>query len=159
MNKIVINIASQTLSVHANKVCLFTFPVSTAKNGVGQDEGSEQTPLGKHRVYQKFGENQPLNTVFVGRKATGEIYTPELGLAHPDRDWILTRILWLEGLEPGINQGGNVDTKTRYIYIHGCPEGTVMDSPSSHGCIRMKNKHLMQLFNSIEEGAGIDINL
>lgn len=133
-----------------------SYAVSTAKNGVGQKEGSEQTPLGKHRIFQKIGGDQPVNTVFIGRQPTGEIYTPELGAANVGRDWILTRILWLEGLEPGINQGGDVDTKSRYIYIHGCPDDASIDKPLSRGCVRMRNQDLIELFDLVEIGCPVD---
>lgn len=125
------------------------FPVSTAKNGPNQQEGSGGTPLGKHRIRAKIGADAPMNAVFVGRRFTGEIYTPSLGAQYPERDWILTRILWLAGCEPGFNQGGNVDTMRRYIYIHGTPDTEPMGVPLSHGCIRMRNADIAWLFDEV----------
>ncbi|MDE2905819.1 MAG: L,D-transpeptidase, partial [Acidobacteriota bacterium] len=115
------------------------YPVSTAANGPGEKEGSECTPRGRHVIRAKIGAGAAPGTVFVGRRPTGERYTPALGAAHPDRDWILTRILWLSGTETGRNRLGRVDTMRRYIYIHGCPDDIDMSVPGSHGCIRMRN--------------------
>ncbi len=134
------------------------YPVSTAKNGVGELRGSECTPSGWHKIRAKIGVGQPLNSVFVGRRATGEIYSVELGSQYPERDWILSRILWLGGLEPGKNRYGNVDTTWRYIYIHGCPEGLMSEGPGSHGCIRMSNVDMLDLFNQVEVGLKVYIH-
>jgi len=123
------------------------FAIASALNGVGQQQGSEKTPLGLHQICEKIGANAPVNAVFVARTATGEIYAPELARRFPGRDWILTRILWLSGLEPGFNAGGQVDTRQRYIYIHGCPDTVRMGVPSSHGCIRMHNADLLEVFD------------
>ena len=133
------------------------WPVSTALNGVGSNQGSGCTPLGRHQIKIKIGEDAPLNTVFVGRRATGEIYAPELAAAHPERDWILTRILWLSGLESGVNRGGHVDTLRRYIYIHGTPDSEPMGQPKSHGCVRMRNADLIELFDKVSAGTLVDI--
>lgn len=122
------------------------WPVSTALRGAGERQGSYCTPRGRHIIRAKIGSGQPENAVFVGRRPTGEIYTPELGAAHPGRDWILTRILWLSGCEPGFNRLGEVDTMRRYIYIHGAPSQARMGTPGSHGCIRMRNADLLELF-------------
>lgn len=154
-----ISISQQTLTftdTHGQHHC---FSVSTAKNGPNQQEGSGGTPLGKHRVRAKIGADAPLNAVFVGRRFTGEIYTSELGAHHPERDWILTRILWLAGCEPGFNQGGNVDTMRRYIYIHGTPDSEPMGVPLSHGCIRMRNTELMWLFEQVAPYCPVIIEL
>lgn len=125
------------------------YPVSTAANGVGEARGSYQTPRGRHIVRAKIGANQPLNAVFAGRRPTGEIYTPELGETQPQRDWILSRILWLSGSEPGFNRLGECDTMRRYIYIHGTPDETFEQAPRSHGCIRMRNADLVELFDTV----------
>jgi len=120
--------------------------VSTAINGPGEQQGSGCTPRGWHEICERIGEGCPINTVFVGRRPTGEIYTPELAVAHPERDWVLTRILWLSGLDEGRNQGGEVDSRQRYVYIHGCPDELPLGVPLSHGCIRMHSAELMDLF-------------
>jgi len=132
-------------------------PVSTAANGVGEQFGSGCTPRGWHQVRARIGAGCPLNTVFVGRRPTGEVYSPELAVAHPGRDWILTRILWLSGLEPGINRLGRVDTMRRFIYIHGCPDGTPLGVPGSHGCVRMDNGNLLDVFDRVRAGTRVEI--
>lgn len=104
-----------------------------------------------------IGRNCPLNTVFVGRRATGEIYSAELGLQQPQRDWILTRILWLSGKESGFNRGGECDTLKRYIYIHGTPDCNAMGEPLSHGCIRMRNRDIVDLCELA--GVGTEVNI
>jgi lipoprotein-anchoring transpeptidase ErfK/SrfK len=108
-------------------------------------------------IRAKIGEDQPVNTVFIKRRPTGEIYTPELGARYPERDWILTRILWLSGCEPGFNRLGEVDTMRRYIYIHGSPDSAVMGRPGSIGCIRMHNPDLLDLFKRVETGVDVEI--
>lgn len=131
--------------------------ISSALNGAGEEYGSECTPRGRHSVRLKIGDGCPVNTVFVGRRPTGEIYSPELAAKEPGRDWILTRILWLRGQQPGYNQGGRCDTLRRYIYIHGTADSEVMGRPSSHGCIRMKNNDLLELFNLVYNDMPVDI--
>lgn len=128
------------------------YPVSTAKNGPGEVTGSGCTPRGPHQIRAKIGAGMPLNTVFVGRRPTGEIYTPALAERYPNRDWILTRILWLSGLERGRNRLGERDTQRRYIYIHGCPDETPLGVPLSHGCIRMHGAPLIELFERVAVG-------
>lgn len=140
---ITIDLKHQTLSL--NKLNKF-YVISTGKNGIGETENSGKTPRGWHLVAEKFGADLPLNTVFIGRKPTGEIYSPELAAQHPERDWILSRILWLSGLEAGFNQGEGCDTYKRYIYIHGTPDSEPMGIPQSHGCIRMRNHDIAELF-------------
>jgi len=151
-------IASQQLTVFADGILVQRYPISTAKNGAGELMGSQCTPTGWHRIRAKIGTGQPLNAVFIGRRATGEIYTAELGTQYPQRDWILTRILWLGGLEPGKNRYGNVDSTWRYIYIHGCPDELMTGIPDSHGCIRMKNIDVLNLFNQMDAGAKVFIH-
>jgi lipoprotein-anchoring transpeptidase ErfK/SrfK len=154
-----INITKQTLSViDVNDDVRWFYPVSTALAGVGEISGSYQTPRGWHIVRAKIGEHQPENTVFVKRRPTGEIYSPELAALFPGRDWILTRILWLSGCEKGKNRLGIVDTMRRFIYIHGTPDSTVMGVPGSHGCIRMRNHDLIPLFSRLSVGTRVLIS-
>lgn len=134
-----------------------SYQISTAKNGVGQERGSFCTPLGKHVIRAKIGSGQPINTVFIKRRPTGEIYTPDLGARYLERDWILTRILWLSGCELGFNRLGSVDTMRRYIYIHGSPDNINMDKPGSIGCIRMFNADLLELFDIVDVGTEVVI--
>ncbi|MEJ2687392.1 MAG: L,D-transpeptidase [Gammaproteobacteria bacterium] len=129
--------------------------IATARNGVGERKGSECTPRGWHRVRARIGAGCPENTVFVGRRPTGELYSPALKAQHPKRDWILTRILWLSGLEPGRNRFGVVDTMRRYVYIHGCPDEDEMGVPSSHGCIKMRNAEVIELFERVPAGTRV----
>ncbi len=147
-----ISIAKQQLSIVVNKVVDRVYSVSTARNGAGEKMGSECTPTGWHKVRVKIGGSTPLNSVFVGRRATGEIYSPQLGVDYPERDWVLTRILWLGGLESRKNRYGKVDSTWRYIYIHGCPDEFMLGKPESHGCIRMKNKEIVDLFDRVDVG-------
>lgn len=148
MPRININISSQELDIHDdNGVLLGHYRISSAKNGVGEQNGSFCTPRGRHIVRARIGAGQPLNTVFVERRPTGEVYSPELAQGFPARDWILTRILWLSGCEPGYNRLGRVDTMRRAIYIHGSPDSAEMGKPGSHGCIRMRNRDIVELFD------------
>lgn len=161
-HKIVVSIARQTLElVDGHGAVLSRWPVSTAANGPGEQANSYCTPRGRHRIRLKIGADCPLNTVFKARRPSGEAYRPELGGAEPGRDWILTRILWLSGQEPGFNRGGFGarcrDTLRRYIYIHGTPDESFMAEPSSHGCIRMRNADLVSLFGQVENGTEVDI--
>jgi len=153
-----ISIKHQQCSFLENNETVFTARVSTALKGVGEQKNSGCTPRGLHVVRACIGAGQAENTVFVARRPTGEIYTAELGLKFPERDWILTRILWLSGLELGKNRLGNVDTMQRYIYIHGCPDGLPMGKPLSHGCIRMHNKDLLTLFDLVEPATKVMIH-
>ena len=151
--RIEINIQQQRLRLFGERNrLLFESPVSTASAGCGEQNGSGQTPRGQHLVRAKIGLGQPANTVFVGRRATGEIYSASLAAEHPDRDWILTRILWLSGCEPGLNRLGPVDTMRRYIYLHGTPDSEPMGVPASHGCIRMRNDAIIQLCEQLPVG-------
>jgi lipoprotein-anchoring transpeptidase ErfK/SrfK len=156
--KIKIHIATQQLELFdAAGRLLRCYAVSSAKRGVGERCGSYCTPRGKHIVRAKIGMGCAANTVFVGRRATGEIYTPELGEKFPGRDWILTRILWLSGREVGYNRLGASDTMRRYIYIHGTPDEVTLGVPGSHGCIRMRNKDLIDLFDLVPVGVSVEI--
>ena len=152
-----IDIDRQRLELHVRGVVRRIYPVSTAANGPGEQEGSECTPRGNHVIRAKIGAGVASGAVFVARRPTGERYTPALGAAHPDRDWILTRILWLSGVEPGRNRLGRVDTMRRYIYIHGCPDDVDIATPGSHGCIRMRNEDVIDLFDRVEAGTRVVI--
>ncbi|MEN3373777.1 L,D-transpeptidase [Dechloromonas sp. ZS-1] len=148
--KIVVSVAAQTLTLlDDDGAVLQVYPVSTAANGVGEVSGSYQTPRGQHVIRAKIGAGVPENTVFVRRRPTGEIWTPELAEAFPGRDWILTRILWLSGCEPGFNRLGCVDTMRRYVYVHGSPDTAEMGVPGSHGCVRMRNADIIELFERV----------
>lgn len=149
---IIVSVDKQELSLFDDDVLITCYPIATAKNGTGQIEGSECTPLGLHSISEKIGDKAEVNSVFVGRKFTEEIYTEEMAKLQPGRDWILTRILWLQGEEEGFNKGGECDTKSRYIYIHGCPDSHQMQIPSSHGCIKMRNTDMIELYNSVSVG-------
>lgn len=154
------------INIHNQKLELFDedglvtkrYMISSAKKGTGQEYGSFCTPLGKHVIRAKIGGDQAINTVFIKRRPTGEIYSPELGQQYPKRDWILTRILWLSGCEPGFNRLGRVDTMRRYIYIHGSPDSVEMGKPGSIGCIRMRNNDLIELFEIVNVGTPVNIN-
>jgi len=148
--RIEISIAQQTLRLYEGQTLVKQWSVSTASAGAGQQEGSGCTPTGLHRIRLKIGADAPINSVFVGRRLTGEIYSANLAQTYPDRDWILTRILWLQGLEWGHNRGGQLDTLRRYIYIHGTPDTEPMGQPASHGCIRMRNTDLLELFEQVD---------
>jgi len=135
--------------VDDNGKLLKRYRISSAKNGVGELNGSFCTPRGRHIIRAKIGAGQPLNAVFIERRPTGEVYSPELAGRSPGRDWILTRILWLSGCEPGYNRLGKVDTMRRAIYIHGSPDTAEMGKPGSHGCIRMRNQDIVELFDLV----------
>lgn len=156
--KITIHIPTQTLELLDDSGKLLRrYAVSTGTNGAGEENGSFCTPRGKHVIRAKIGAGQPENAVFVKRRPTGEIYTPQLGATHPGRDWILTRILWLSGKEPGYNRRGSCDTMRRYIYIHGTPDSTPLGKPGSRGCVRMRNADLLELFDLMPAGIAVDI--
>ena len=158
MPHILIRISGQTLELLDDEgLLLRRYAVSTAANGPGERCGSNCTPRGRHIVRAKIGAGAPSGAVFAARRPTGEIHTPELAAMHPERDWILTRILWLSGCEPGRNRLGEVDTMRRYIYIHGCPDSAPMGVPLSHGCVRMRNTDIIELFDLVPPGTPVDI--
>jgi len=157
--RIAISIPRQTLELYGDDgELLRRYAVSTAKNGAGEQSGSFCTPRGRHVVRAKIGAGQPENTVFVRRRPTGETWSPELAAAHPGRDWILTRILWLSGCEPGFNRLGEVDTMRRYVYIHGSPDTVAMGTPGSIGCVRMRNADIAELFDLVPPYTPVDIS-
>lgn len=153
-----IDIGSQTLELLEGARVVARFPVSTSARGAGEREGTEQTPRGLHEVRAKIGAGAPEGAVFEGRRPTGEICSEELMREHPGRDWILTRILWLRGLESGRNRSGHVDSMRRYIYIHGTPDEGALGSPASHGCIRMSNADVVELFDRVAIGTPVEIS-
>ena len=161
--KIQVSIKQQTLELFDDDGGLLRrYPISTAKNGAGEVSGSYCTPRGRHVIRAKVGAGAAANAVFVRRRLTGEVHSPELHQAHPGRDWILTRILWLSGCQPGYNRGCNgagetVDTMRRYVYIHGSPEHAEMGQPGSHGCIRMRNQDIIELFDLVPAYTTVEI--
>ena len=156
--KLEVRVQSQELLLLDNDQVVKRYQVSTARNGVGECAGSGCTPRGRHRIRLKIGAGCPLNTVFVARRPTGELFSPGRSCREPQRDWILTRILWLTGIEPGFNRGGERDTLRRFIYIHGTAEEALLGKPVSHGCIRMKNRDILELFDLVHNGMEVDIH-
>lgn len=153
-----IDIGKQALRLFDGETLLREYAVSTAANGVGQQQGSGCTPLGRHRIRARIGTGQPSGAVFVGRRPTGEIWSAQLAAEHPQRDWILSRILWLSGEQPGFNRLGNVDSMRRFIYIHGTPDSEPMGIPCSHGCVRMRNADVLELFDLVPVGCPVLIH-
>lgn len=155
--EIVVEIPRQTLALLDGGEVRRRWPVSTSRHGPGELAGSLGTPRGLHRIRARIGAGQPRGAVFLGRRPTGEIYSGELARKHPSRDWILSRILWLCGEQPGFNRHGRVDSMRRYIYIHGTPDSEPMSVPRSHGCVRMRNADVMELFDCVGAGCRVDI--
>lgn len=156
--RIRVSIAAQSLELFDDSdMTMRRYRVSTARNGAGETKGSYKTPRGRHLIRAKIGAGMPENTVFVRRRATGEIWTPELAARFPGRDWMLTRILWLSGAEPGFNRMGEVDTMRRYIYLHGSPDTAAMGVPGSIGCVRMRNRDIVELFDLVPPYTRVDI--
>lgn len=156
--QILIDIPSQTLSLLGDDgACIRRYSVSTARNGAGEASGSFCTPRGRHIIRARIGAGAPIGAAFRVRRPTGEVWTPELAAANPGRDWILTRILWLSGTEPGFNRLGEVDSMRRYIYIHGTPDTEPMGVPLSIGCVRMRNRDVAELFELVPAGTAVDI--
>lgn len=150
-----VTISKQQLQLIEGDVVLMEFPVSTAQKGSGEQKDSGCTPRGWHIIRARIGGDCAINTVFKGRRPTGEVYSDVLARNFPHRDWILSRILWLSGLEPGLNRLGQVDSMQRYIYIHGTPDSEPMGIPQSHGCIRMRNRDIIQLFDAVTAGTRV----
>ncbi|THF56521.1 L,D-transpeptidase [Pseudothauera rhizosphaerae] len=156
--RIEVSLARQELALFGEDgACIRRYPVSTAANGPGELQDSGCTPRGRHVVRARLGAGAPVGTVFRGRRPTGECWTPELAAVQPQRDWILSRILWLSGCEPGCNRLGGVDSMRRYIYIHGTGDDQPMGVPRSHGCIRMRNRDVIELFDLVPAGTAVDI--
>lgn len=154
---VVILATEQVMHCYLGDTLHKSYSISTGKNGLGEEEGSECTPRGWHGIHSILGLENTMNSVFVSRQWTGEIYNSELARQYPGRDWILTRILQLDGLEPGRNKGGNVDSLQRYIYIHGTPDQTELGVPGSRGCVRMRNEHVIELANWVSIGTRVYI--
>ena len=155
--RIEIEVSTQQLILLEGTKAIKRYSVSTAKNGVGEKNGSFCTPRGRHIIRAKIGAGQPLNTVFVRRRPTGEVWTPELHARYPGRDWMLTRLLWLSGCEPGRNRLRDVDTMRRYIYLHGSPDTAEMGKPGSIGCVRMRNRDIAELFDLVPPYTEVEI--
>jgi lipoprotein-anchoring transpeptidase ErfK/SrfK len=156
--RIVVSIARQRLALFDDAGRrMRVYPVSTAARGAGEQNGSLQTPRGKHLIRAKIGAGSPPGAVFIARRPSGEIHSPELAARHPGRDWMLTRILWLSGCEPGFNRLGGVDTMRRFIYIHGAPDTEPMGRPGSHGCIRMRSADVAELFDLVPVYTPVEI--
>ena len=156
--RIQVHIPSQTLSLFADDgACVRRYAISTARKGPGEEKGSHCTPRGRHVVRARIGAGAPLGTAVRGRRPTGELWSPELAARDPQRDWILTRILWLSGMEPGRNRLGSVDSMQRYIYIHGTPDTEPMGVPLSIGCVRMRNRDVAELFDLTPAGTVVEI--
>ncbi len=156
--RIEISIPEQRLDLFEGDVRIRSYRVSTAANGAGERAGSYSTPRGRHRIRAKIGTGLAPGAVLRGRRPTGEVCDEAAWRAAPDRDWILTRILWLCGEEPGINRGGEVDTFRRYIYIHGTPDAVELGRPGSRGCIRMRNRAVIELFELVQTGTPVVIH-
>ncbi|WP_148253859.1 L,D-transpeptidase [Aidingimonas lacisalsi] len=150
-----IDLTGQRLCVWRGRDREADYPVSTGAAGIGQQQGSGRTPAGWHYIRAMIGHGMPAGSVFRGRRPTGEIYSPHMARSFPERDWILTRILWLTGLEPGVNRGGNVDSQRRYIYLHGTPPDEPMGTPASHGCIRLHDTALLAVFDRVTPGTPV----
>ena len=153
-----IRIATQVLELLEGEHVLARYPVSTSTKGAGERVGSEQTPRGAHEIAELIGAGEPVGSVFIDRRPTGEICTPELCAALPERDWILSRVVWLRGTEDGRNRGNGVDTLSRYIYIHGTPDSEGIGVPRSHGCIRMRNEDVVALFDRLATGMRVQVD-
>lgn len=149
MRSLRISLANQRLDLLEEERLLASWPISTALNGAGEQSGTGQTPRGQHIIRAKIGAGAASGTVFRGRRPTGEVWSQALAQAFPERDWILSRIMWLSGKELGRNRLGSCDTMRRYIYIHGTPDSEPMGEPRSHGCIRMRNADVIELFEQI----------
>jgi L,D-transpeptidase YbiS len=156
--RIDIDLSQQKLRLFDGRALLREYAVSTAEKGAGEQFGSYCTPRGRHKIRAMIGRGAAPGAVFVARRPTGEIWSPELGAQFPTRDWILTRILWLSGLEPGRNRMGQVDTMRRYIYLHGTPDTTRLGLKGSHGCVRMANRDIIELFEMVQPGTIVDIH-
>jgi len=152
-----ITLATQSLELCREQSVCWRAGISTAKRGPGEQQNSLCTPTGWHVIRAKIGEGCLPASVFVGRRPTGEVYSPDLAKRSPHRDWVLSRILWLSGLETGRNRLGRVDTMRRYIYIHGTPDSEAMSSPASHGCVRMRNESVVTLFSRVAVGTKVYI--
>ncbi|MDD3610539.1 MAG: L,D-transpeptidase [Halothiobacillaceae bacterium] len=154
---VIVSIGEQRLFLFEGSQLVARYPVSTATKGAGNRAGSDQTPLGLHRVAEKFGEEAPEGMIFKARRPTGEVAHILKAAVDVPEDHVTTRILWLDGLEPGVNKGPGIDSKSRFIYIHGTPEEGLIGQPASHGCVRMRNADVIALFDRLPVGARVSI--
>ncbi|HUM98855.1 MAG TPA: L,D-transpeptidase [Halothiobacillus sp.] len=154
---IIIDAKNQTLYLFEHKKLKQSFPVSTSAVGVGNAAGSNRTPLGLHKIAEKFGDGEPVGMIFKARKPSGALASIQTRPIKGDGDDVTTRIMWLQGLEPGVNEGQGIDSHARYIYIHGTPEEGLIGTPESHGCVRMNNTQVIELFNQVPVGTLVDI--
>lgn len=149
---LVVSLAEQCMYVIKGDSVFKEYHISGAALGAGNKSGSNQTPLGLHRIKERYGDEVPVGGILKSRQYTGEVATIYTDSVDVEEDYVTTRIMWLEGLEAGINRGGNVDSYNRYIYIHGTPEEGLIGQPASHGCIRMYNKEVIELFEASAVG-------
>lgn len=156
--KIDIDLTTQQLRLFDGSDMLREYLISTAANGPGEINGSGCTPRGRHRIRARIGGGLPAGAVLRGRRWTREVWSPELGARYPGRDWILSRILWLSGVERGRNRLGCVDTFRRYIYLHGTPDVAALGRPASHGCVRMRNEDVIELFDLVSAGTDVELH-
>lgn len=154
-NFIYVGIKRQKLYYIENGKLALEFDISTAKNGAGNRKGSEKTPIGLHEIRHKIGENVPLGGVFNHKKFNNQTANINHTETAIETDYILTRIMSLKGLEDGVNKGKDVDSYARAIYIHGTADEGLIGKPASHGCVRMKNEEIIELFNSVDEGTKV----
>jgi lipoprotein-anchoring transpeptidase ErfK/SrfK len=153
-----VSINKQQLTIIKNSKVIKSYPISTALKGIGQNKNSFQTPIGLHYIRAKIGKGLPVLSIFEGRRPTGKIWNKDDAKLDPNHDWILSRILWLSGRELGVNRLGSSDTMQRYIYIHGTPNESQLGKPLSHGCIRMSNNDVIELFDLVSAGTIVHIN-
>ena len=156
-NEIIVDISEQRLYLYNNDNLVQSFPVSTSKYGEGQIENSFKTPLGLHEIKEKIGDKAPINTIFAARENTNKIAEIQINPNDTENDFVTSRILWLDGLENGINRGVGVDSYSRYIYIHGTHEEGLIGQKASHGCIRMFNNDVIELYDMVSEGTKVQI--
>ncbi len=154
---IIVSVTEQKLLLVKNGEVSKTYPVSSSVYGIGNKAGSNQTPLGTHTISERFGDGAEPGTIFRSRGNTGKIATIYTDKTDSDDDLVTTRIMWLQGMEPGANKGHGIDSHARYIYIHGTQEEGLIGEPASHGCIRMKNQDVIELFNSVPQGTFVEI--
>jgi lipoprotein-anchoring transpeptidase ErfK/SrfK len=155
--QLIIDSQQQKLIFLQDALILKTYPISTALKGLGEQKNSFQTPRGWHKVRAKIGSDQAIYSIFKARRPSGQIYDLNLARQYPNTDWILSRIIWLSGLEVGKNRLGNCDTMQRYIYIHGTSDEVSIGKPNSMGCIRMNNQDMLEVFDLVSVGQRVFI--
>ena len=155
--KILVDISEQRLYLKSGEQTLVSYPISTSKYGEGSKENSFKTPLGNHIIKEKIGENAPINTIFISRINTKNIASIENKPKNTENDYVTSRIMWLEGEENGVNKGPGIDSYERYIYIHGTHEEGLIGVKASHGCIRMFNVDVIDLYDRIYNGTKVII--